>query len=155
MTDRPPSTNPTERFRLEVRSILAALGPSLEKRTEALRNLQGALREEAAAALTEPLNTAVAQMPAATYEEKKIVATWVNEQLREYGLAVKCPRSGLPGILQANPGNDPARGRFRIEVLDAKGQRQHHMTAVRLPELSLVVDTTPRIPHRVRREWTR
>ncbi|MBX3316409.1 MAG: hypothetical protein KF902_06040 [Phycisphaeraceae bacterium] len=140
------------RLRSHIRAALSSPGRDYAITASMCHAIQAGVKQEFAAALAEPLNAELARMPTGTYEQKKDMAAFVNAQARPFGLAVKCPRSGSPGILQANTGNNPAVGRFRIEVLDELGHRRHHTSAVELPTIELTVDTGARVPHRHRGE---
>lgn len=150
MTDSDPTTQQLRTLRELIQSLAKDARPGYDSVASRMLQLQGVFRTEAAAALSEPLNTKLSEMPSETYEHKKRIAAFANAELRQFGLAVRCPRTGQPGVLQANPGGHSETGRFRIEVLDALGQRRHHTSAVELPELSLTIDTTSKVPHRVR-----
>lgn len=107
------------------------------------------VQEELARELGELLNGRAASMPQATYEQKKALANWVNNELRPLGLAVRCPATGRPAVLQASVGNDRAVGAFRFDTLAADGGREQRSWATRLPRLELVVDTSARVPRRI------
>lgn len=86
----------------------------------------------------------------ATYQEKKDFAVWLNAQLRDSGLAIRCPKTGHPTMLHANPGHTPDVGRFRFDYLDDQGRLRTTYTTVDLPALEFIPDTTvtPRGPQR-------
>lgn len=115
----------------------------------AARDATRIVQEELARELGESLNGRAASMPQATYEQKKTLANWVNNELRPLGLAVRCPATGRPAVLQASVGNDRAVGAFRFDTLAADGGREQRSWATRLPRLELIVDTSARVPRRV------
>jgi hypothetical protein len=46
-------------------------------------------------------------LPLGTIAEKRQAVRVVNGRLRSLGLAIRCPRTGLPARLVAHPGNHP------------------------------------------------
>jgi hypothetical protein len=100
-----------------------------------------AFRQQLAAELAPALNARIRQMPHGTYEEKKELAQWVNDELEPLGLAVQCPKTGLPAKLRGHAGNWPGVGRFAFEVYH-DGKRKLSTYSDALPELTLT-DATP------------
>lgn len=90
-----------------------------------------AVREELAARLSSRLAAQVRAMPHETYAEKQELAKWVNGQLRQLGLAVRCPKTGRPAILLADHGPDPEKGRFQVQTVH---DRKRTLSSVGLPE---------------------
>ena len=79
------------------------------------------VRREMAARLEPVLNAHIQAMPHETHEEKKTLANWVNAEVEPFGLAVKCPKTGLPAKFRGHPGHWPGIGRFGFEVyIDGK-----------------------------------
>ena len=92
--------------------------------SQELEELSHEFRRQVAARLEPALNAQIQAMPRETYEEKKEVARWVNQELRRFDLAIKCPKTGRPSSLCANQGNHPEIGRFSIEhTIDGKKHR--------------------------------
>ena len=87
------------------------------------------------------LNAHLKTVPQESYQEKQALASQVNRELRELGLSIRCPRTGLPAILIADV-REPSEGssRFRLEVATAEGGRRRTYTAATLPDLELMVD---------------
>ncbi len=135
--------------RRAVRRLLA--GHGYEEVQAAASAATQAVREEVASALASPLNERAAQMPQATYEEKKELAKWVNAQLRPFGLAVRCPATGRPAILHAGVGGDRAVGTFRFDTMAHDGRREQRSWSTRLPQLEPIVDTSEQTPRRTGR----
>lgn len=100
-----------------------------------------AFHDELARALTPRLNGVIATMPKAALADRRALASWCNSELRELGLAIKCPRTGRPAILVADS-RDGEQGRFRLQVRDERGtvHRTWTSSAPTLPELELVRD---------------
>jgi len=134
-----------ERFRKKVDEELKDLPQEFEERRAALRSMHEVSRSTIAAAFEEALNRKAQGMPRVNYDDKKVVASWVNDELRNLGLALRCPRTGDPALLRANPGG--ANGRFVIEVSDASGKRHHTATSVELPIFRLRPDRLGRAPY--------
>ena len=101
-------------------------------------------RKEAARVLQPAINDRAAEMPHEKYEDKKRLAKWVNAELRRMGLAIRCPRTGIPCYLMGNPGGQPGFGRFLLEYTDEEGKRRHPLTSVTLPHLDLMPDDLSR-----------
>lgn len=99
-----------------------------------------------AACLEPALNAEVNSMPQETLEEKRKVSTWVNHELRQLGLAIRCMPSALPGILVAEPGwsDEEDRSRFRIEARNAEGRKQRSALLESAPHLELMEDSVRR-----------
>lgn len=138
------------RLRTVVREFLAEAPPdytAIKMRVDVLTTV---VREEAAAAIRAPLNHHAANLPQGTYQEKKLLANWLNAEMRGMGLALRCPKSGQPSIIQATIGHNPEAGRFRLDYIDAEGRHHNQTVSVRLPQLDPMPDTTAHTPHRTR-----
>lgn len=96
-------------------------------------------RVQIAAKLEQPLNVEINARPHASYDEKKELAKWVNAELRRFGLALKCPKTGRPAILIGHATGVPGVGRFHIEVLGEEGVAKRTYTGVQLPTLELTL----------------
>jgi hypothetical protein len=107
-----------------------------------------ASRKKIAAVLEPALNAKAAMLPHATYDEKKTLAKWANAELRRFGLAIRCPRTGKACLLMGNPGGQPGKGRFVLEYTDESGKRHHPFTSVTLPHLELTLDDLTRASYR-------
>ena len=94
--------------------------------------------EECAHRLEPALNARIAQLPQATYEDKKELSKWINQEVRGLGLSVACPKTGLPAFITGHPGNDRRVGRFVFHALRPDGTRTTSLTVVRLPPLRLI-----------------
>lgn len=115
-----------------VRELLAATEPTeYPAFFDHLLALAVAVREELAARLSPKLSAQVRTMPHETYAEKQELAKWVNGQLRQLGLAVRCPKTGRPAILLADHGPDPQKGRFQVQTVH---DRKRTLSSVELPE---------------------
>jgi hypothetical protein len=113
------------------------------------------VREELAAILQPAINGQAAAMPHETYEEKKTLANWINRELRQLGLAIRCPRTGEPCLLQAGPARDHVVGRFRLDYMDESGRRHSPSSSVSLPQLELMPDPQVHTPFRIRNPRSR
>lgn len=98
--------------------------------------------EECAHRLEPALNARIAQMPQATYEDKKELSKWINHEVRNLGLSVACPKTGRPAYITGHPGNDKRVGRFVFHALNPDGTRTTSLTVVRLPQLRLIGAST-------------
>ncbi len=145
----PLPENPEDTKRPELLAALLATVPKDAVYVELTQDLEGLnhdFRREIAARLEPAMNAHVSAMPHDTYDEKKSLAKWVNEELRKYGLAVKCPKTGNPGLLVASPGDNPETGRFQIDILTPDGKRKRTFSSVSLPTLELTEASARRSP---------
>lgn len=91
-----------------------------------------------------PLNREIQKRKQENCEEKQDLLRWLNPELRSLGLAIKCPKTGRPGMLQVDSGYPG--GRFVLELLDrTAGKRRSFSSVDELPEFEFC-------PHPVRRE---
>jgi hypothetical protein len=155
MTEHDPDGKALSALRHSIRATLREASPSYDALHRTLRTLAEGVREEAARALQPALNERVARIPHATYEEKKSLAKWVNTELRQLHLAIRCPKTGRPSLLQANPGSDPMIGRFRLDYMDDQGRRRTPISSIALPQLELIPDSLDTTPHRTRGQRSR
>lgn len=76
-----------------------------------------------------------------TYEAKSEFAGWLNYELRQAGLAIKCPKTGKPTFLEAVREPVPERGRFRFDHMTDRGVHRQTLSCIELPPLDFVVDS--------------
>jgi hypothetical protein len=95
-------------------------------------------KSAAAAFLAPELWRRLAGMPARTYDETRALAKWANAELRRFGLAIKCPKTGRPSALLADPGGKPGIGRFQLLNVDLNGKKARTLSAQELPSLDLM-----------------
>lgn len=128
-----------ERIVTQARSIDALLPSEYGTRREWLRRLDVGIRNMIARSLGPALNEHLAAAAQSTYDEKRALARWVNGELRSLGLAIQCPKTGLPAFLVGHPGGAPGVGRFHIEVVES-GQVRRTVTSTSLPVLALMAE---------------
>lgn len=133
-----------------VAGLFEEMPEDFEGRKAALTAVNAAFRQELANQFAPALNAKAQAMPHGSYEEKKALARWVNEELRRFDLAIKCPKTGEPSILTVDPGHHPEIGRFSIEHKTPDGKRHRSLTSPALPELELT-EAPPR--REALREW--
>lgn len=116
---------------------------ALDQRVKLLQALRNIFLEELAIVLTQPLNQYLRERVTDDLAERRELASTTNAWLRSLGLAIRCPRTGSPGILVVDFKNPqhPDVTRFRIEIRDAHGRTRRHYTANALPDLELIPDT--------------
>jgi hypothetical protein len=95
--------------------------------------------------LRDALNVILEGMPQETLDEKKKLADFANATLAAYGLAVKCPKTGLPAKLVGDVGNLLDVGRFQIYAVSPDGKR-HRTSSETLPKLDVVEVAPPPLP---------
>jgi len=106
------------------RALASPYGSYEELAGRALR-IRSMVAGEIAAAITDSINAEAAQRPQDSLAEKRELASWVNHELRQLGLALAFPGTGRPAILTATPGRRDADegSRFRLEAKDERGRR--------------------------------
>jgi hypothetical protein len=105
--------------------------------TGKLVDVDKTFRRAVASRLEEALNEQVSAMPAASYDDKRALARWVNAELRRFGLALVCPKSRRPSVLLADPGGTPGAGRFQFQSESPEGRKVRAFSAAALPRLEL------------------
>ena len=147
-------------WRDRLRQKLSSAPTDYAGRRAALSDVSHSVRRQIAEALQPVLNAHVRTLPHETYEEKRMVASWVNRELHELGLTIRCPKTGTPSILVADlrSGDEDSKGRFRIEARDETGRTTRTYCSTRLPDLELMEEPPRRenfarqsdLPHRRR-----
>ena len=127
----------------KLKELTQGLPEDYDGRAAALTEFNHACGRHLADQLAPALNAKVHGMPHATYEEKKALAKWVNDELRRFDLAIKCPKTGQPSLLLAGPGNHPEAGRFILEHKTSDGKRVRPVNSPVLPHLELM-EANPR-----------
>jgi hypothetical protein len=129
-----------------LRSLLGDLPESYAERYAAIQKIRHAFHREMASAVEAPLNAHVAHKPQTKPEERKDLAGWINQQLRDIGLAVRCPKTGNPAslIVDWQYADDPEIRRFRFAIRSESGKSCHTAARRELPYLHLT-EHAPRI----------
>ena len=85
------------------------------------------------------LNEFARNEPQSTQDERSDLATTLNRMARGLGLAVACPRTGLPAtiVVDAQRRGDTVTLRYRFYTVSAAGHRSATCTCYDLPELEL------------------
>lgn len=122
----------------KIKELTEGLSADYDGLSAALTEIHQAYRQNLADSLTPALTVKMQEKPHAGYEDKKELAKFVNAELRKYGLTIKCPKTGRPASLGADPGNHPAEGRFHLltEAEDGKKVR-----TVNTPQLSTLLES--------------
>lgn len=134
-------------FKSALTSILKQAEGSYAEQRAVLTKATDFTREAIAQVLAPSLNKQAGELAQDTYEDKKHLAKWINAELRRFGLAVKCPKTGFPCLLVATTGNRPSIGRFVLDYTDADGKRHHPISWATLPHLQLMPDDLTRSPY--------
>lgn len=127
-------------IRSELQKLIGSTPQSYDAQRNALLGVGKLMQAEAAGVLQPLLNEHVKTLPQHTYEEKKSVAKWLNAELRQLGLALRCPKTTKPAFLVAHPGGQPGFGRFHLEVSGPDGKPHRTVTSAALPVLELMPD---------------
>lgn len=114
-------------------------GAGYQKVQSALANVRKQVQSAIAETLAPALNAHLDSQPQNTYTEKRHLATWVNHELHQLGLNIRCPVTGMPAILVADrKGEADEPSRFRLEVRDGLGHKRRTYCSQRLPVLTLM-----------------
>jgi hypothetical protein len=135
-SDRVPSLDD------KIKEVKALPPEDYDGRAAPLAALNAATRRVIAAELAPALNAKAQAMPHDTYEQKKALARWVNEELRRFDLAIKGP-TGQPSILLVGTGKRPEIGVFILEHRTSDGKRLRPLQTASLPHLELM-EANPR-----------
>lgn len=137
-----PVPDPTKQAE-HLRALLATVpdDAGYAQLVQSLDGLARALRQQIADRLEPALNAQIRGMPQETLDQKKELARWVNTELDRLGLAVKCPKTGLPAKLRGVTGHWPGVGRFAIEIY-VDGKQKTPTISDTLPEIQLI-DASP------------
>jgi hypothetical protein len=117
--------------------LLKTLPDEYRSLTGKLVDVDKNFRVAVARRLEEALNQQVNVMPAASYDDKRALARWVNAELRRFGLALVCPKSQRPSVLLADPGGTPGTGRFQFQSESPEGRKVRAYSSAVLPRLEL------------------
>ena len=124
----------------KIDALLAVISTESSYLDQASRfaELNHRFKQQVASRLQPKLNAHVQEMPRETYEDKKAIGDWVNAELEKFGLALRCPKTGLPAQLKGDPGNWPKIGRFQFQVVTGTGRPKRTVSTDTLPVLELI-----------------
>ena len=143
--DRMPSVE--EQFQSLLQVISQESPPDFVAQSERFVSLGHTFRKTIAAILQAPLNAHLKTLPQETPKEKQAIAVWVNGQMRNLGLAIRCPKTGRPSVLISDIKESGSEiGRFRLENRDEEGAKARTLTSKSLPELELMEDLPRKEP---------
>jgi hypothetical protein len=131
-----------EVLRAIVRRIVESGPADFASRATRARTVRAEVQNTLAPLLEPAVNAQLNTMPQDTLEEKRRLASWANHELHDLGLGIRCPLTGRPAVLVANPGRSGDEGegsRFRIESRDDSGRKQRTPSSGWVPKLELVV----------------
>jgi hypothetical protein len=111
------------RWRITFRALLKEAPQDYSRRYHQFGMLRETFYGELARLLAPALREYLRTQPQDTVDAKTTLATRLNEELRNIGLAILCPRTGRPATLAVYSGKDDATGRgyFGLEVQDHVG----------------------------------
>lgn len=126
-------------------SLLGELGAAMTPRVgeqyqevrDRLRRASEAFHNLLAAELSGPFNAHFREAPKATLDEKRELARQSNADLRQLGVAIKCPKTGLPAFLGADGSRNEDRGRFQL-CMKRDGKKRLTLTRARAFEVELM-----------------
>ncbi|MCA9217362.1 MAG: hypothetical protein KDB27_30045 [Planctomycetales bacterium] len=130
------------RFEAAVDTFLGALTGDWKDVTDAIGAASGVLRDKAANRVEPVLNEYVRLQPQDSLEQKRALASLINERLQALGLAIRCPITNAPAIIVADQRSDsPNISRFRLRARKPGGGRTTHGVWRELPPLELMPDS--------------
>jgi hypothetical protein len=96
--------------------------------------------EELAGVLAPFLNQQLRDTPQQTLPQMREVATSVNADMKQLGIAIRCPATGQPSVLVAETksGTEANVYRYRFQHTNGQGRPSRHSACRTLPELSLM-----------------
>lgn len=100
-------------------------------------DLQASVRGVVARRLAPALNQKLGEVPEISVTDKQELCRWVNQEVRSSGLAIRCPKTGLPAALHVDPGYSPA-GRFQIQLLGKNTGRKRTVSSTTLFPIELM-----------------
>lgn len=102
--------------------------------------------------LTGPLNERLAQLPHSTIAEKQTLSRLANEELRNLGVAIRCPKIDGPVFLRAVDGHHTGRGSFQFCSLARPYSRK--LSSTDLFHLDLMGHPDRGVRHDSQESWT-
>jgi hypothetical protein len=127
-------------------SLLRQLPENYSDRYAALQKIRHAFHLQMATVFEAALNAHLAEKPQETRQERQELTGWINQQLRDIGLCVQCPKTKEPAFLVVDwqYADDPESTRFRFAIRSETGKSCHTAARRKLPHLHLV-EHPPRI----------
>jgi hypothetical protein len=114
-------------------------GDGYAAKAAALSGIRHNAMQQIADELAVELNAKIQAMPKDSYEDKKAITRFVNAELRRFGMAIRCPKTGEPSTMQATPtANRVDFGRFTIRHRNADGKVVCGADTPTLPTLELI-----------------
>jgi len=133
-----------------VATAVDTLPTAYAERFEILKRFQDNVRQEIAKLLQPSLQREAEAMKSESYADKQTLSVWVNAQLRELGLALRCPNTGRPAILVADMRDaETQSSRFRYAIRDDAGRATKTISSKQLPSMELMPDE-PRVEGRAK-----
>jgi hypothetical protein len=125
--------------KLIIEALFADLPESFTERIKAMDALRRAFYAELAKRLEPTLNAYAKDQPYTTLEERSELASWINNTVRQLGLALVCPKTQRPAILISDvTGGSRQKLRFRFQTSEASGKRVRNGMSADLPDLHLM-----------------
>ncbi len=123
-----------------------------EHRKRYVQSMFNGIRLWAANYLSESFNHQLKNRAQNTVEEKHDLCRFVNRELREFGLAVCCPKSGLPATIRYCSSGRKGGGLFGYECVFENGNSKSIRSYSKLlQKVDLVVDSEDRMHFRMRK----
>jgi hypothetical protein len=147
LSPSPPSSPSFEERSRHLDALIATMpkDAAYSEQVQGLLELNHDFRREIAIRLEPVLNAQIHAMPHDDLDGKQKICQFVNCELERFGLAVQCPKTGLPAKLKATSGNWPGKGSFFFEVY-IDGKRKKPSWSDTLPELQLIDATPSQVP---------
>jgi hypothetical protein len=122
-----------------VESLFTNLPAPYAERYAMMQSLRHSFYAELAKQLEPALNAYAKTQPQETWEERSTLASWINQTLRQSGLALVCPRTNRAAILISDmTGGSRKKMHFRFQTTEPSGRRVRSGMSTELPDLELM-----------------
>lgn len=123
MDDVTPESFEDSSWLHSVRATLNTLPANYHEATRRVADLRQMFYSEVSKVMQPRLTSLLAELPQETRKDQQALAAWLNYSLHhELGITIRCPVTGRPSILVADPDGSENGGRFRLQVRADNGR---------------------------------
>ena len=122
-------------------------GAKYEVHAQRLEDLRHEFNQRVCSSILSALKEELREREHHSFEQKKEIVSWINSELRRFGLAIKSPKTGQPAVLKSKPINDPEVGSFQLVGVDSDGHDKTFTTS-KLDKLLKNIDLMQAEPRR-------
>jgi len=135
-------------WRMGLKTLLSSLPADYADAKRAADMLRQVFHEELAKAFAPRLNARLSQLPQATLEQCRDLASFCNSELDDLHLRIRCPRTGLGAILIVDTrSQEQDAPRFRLQTRGSRGDVARTYTSRELPVVELIEDSPRQLGH--------